>query len=308
MRLVFAGTPEVAVPALVALHSSAHDVVAVVTRPDAPAGRGRTNTASAVSQKAQELGIQVLQPRRVGESSFLNELRRLEPDCCPVVAFGGLIPAEGLRIPRRGWINLHFSLLPSWRGAAPVQHAVLRGEQITGATTFLLDEGLDTGPTFGTVTEEIRPTDTSGALLERLSVSGAELLLRTIDGIAAGTLGAVPQQSDDVSVAPKLTVDDARVDWGVPALQIDRLVRACTPAPGAWTTFRKERLKLCPLTLAPSDVPLAPGEIVTTKSEVVVGTGGGAVRLGEVQPQGKRLMDAADWARGVRVAADERLE
>lgn len=298
MRLVFAGTPEVAVPALEALLESRHEVVAVVTRPDAPSGRGRKLVASPVAERAAEAGIEILRPARPREPEFLARLAEIAPDCCPVVAYGALLPKVALGIPARGWVNLHFSLLPAWRGAAPVQHAVLAGDEITGACTFQIEEGLDSGPVYGVITDEIRPTDTSGDLLERLSRSGARLLVATMDGIADGSLYARAQSPDGVSLAPKLTVDDARVDFTAPALRVDRVVRGCTPAPGAWTTFRGERLKLAPVRPRGGDNALAPGEIAVEKKVVRVGTGSHAVELTEVQPQGKRMMAATDWARG----------
>jgi methionyl-tRNA formyltransferase len=218
-------------------------------------------------------------------------------------------------------VNLHFSVLPAWRGAAPVQHAVLRGDDITGATTFRIVKELDAGPVFGNLTEPIRPSDTSGDLLDRLSVAGAELLVRTLDAIEDGTARAVPQPADGVSFAPKLTPADARVDWKLPAHLIDRQLRACTPDPGGWTEFdpgRSEagRLKLWPVTLAAGAAlisspdgaagrsGLAPGEIRFDRNAVYAGTGTIPVRLGDVQPQGKRRMPAADWARGLRSASD----
>ncbi|MFF9546251.1 methionyl-tRNA formyltransferase [Streptomyces albidoflavus] len=308
MRLVFAGTPEVAVPALDALIASErHEVVAVVTRPDAPAGRGRRLVASPVAERAEEAGIEVLKPNRPRDEEFLARLREIGPDCCPVVAYGALLPKVALDIPARGWVNLHFSLLPAWRGAAPVQHAILAGDQITGASTFLIEEGLDSGPVFGTVTEEVRPTDTSGDLLTRLAFAGSGLLAATMDGIEDGTLQAVPQPADGISLAPKLTVEDAQVDWAAPALRVDRVVRGCTPAPGAWTVFRGERLKLVAARLLPGEEGLAPGDLAVGKNHVHVGTGSHAVELLWVQPQGKKPMRAADWARGVRIAPGERL-
>ncbi|PZF82604.1 methionyl-tRNA formyltransferase [Jiangella anatolica] len=307
MRVLFAGTPEVAVPSLRAVLESRHEVVAVLTRPDAPAGRGRRLTPSPVAEVAAEAGVEILKPLKPRDPEFLERLGELAPDCAPIVAYGGLIPPAALEVPKHGWVNLHFSLLPAWRGAAPVQHAVLAGDDLTGAATFQLEEGLDTGPVFGTVTESIHPTDTSGDLLHRLSLSGAELLVRTLDGIEDGSLRPQPQPSDGVSLAPKLTVDDARVDWTTPALRVDRVVRGCTPAPGAWTTFRGERLKLRPVQLERGRDGLAPGEIVVEKSGVRVGTGSHAVVLGEVQPQGKKAMPATDWARGVRPEPGERL-
>ena len=305
MRLLFAGTPATAVPSLRAVLASSHEVVAVLTRPPAPAGRGRALAPSPVHELAAEHGIEVLTPPSPRDPGFLERLRSLAPDCAPIVAYGGLVPLEALDVPRWGWVNLHFSLLPAWRGAAPVQHAVLAGDDVTGACTFRLEEGLDTGPVYGLVTEAIRPDDTSGDLLARLAESGAQLLVATLDGIAAGSLVPAPQPSEGLSLAPKITTDDARVDWAAPALRVDRLVRACTPAPGAWSTFRGERVGLGPVRPAPDVVDLEPGALRAGKREVQVGTGSHAVVLGEVRPAGKRAMPAADWARGVRVAEGE---
>ncbi|MBQ1073947.1 methionyl-tRNA formyltransferase [Micromonospora sp. C31] len=307
MRVIFAGTPAVAVPALAAVAASRHELLAVVTRPDAPAGRGRGLARSPVGAWADEHGIEVLTPARPREPEFQDRLRELAPDCVPVVAYGALVPPAALEIPRHGWINLHFSLLPAWRGAAPVQHAVLHGDELTGASVFQLEEGLDTGPVYGTLTDEIRPADTSGDLLERLAHSGTGLLVAVLDAIDDGTARAEPQPADGVSLAPKLTVEDARVRWSDPAFAVDRRVRACTPAPGAWTTFRSERVKLGPVTPAPDGPELKPGELLVEKSRVLAGTATTPVRLGEVRAAGKRAMPATDWARGVRVAAGEEL-
>ncbi|MGW5060165.1 methionyl-tRNA formyltransferase [Streptomyces sp. NPDC004096] len=308
MRLVFAGTPEVAVPALDALLASGrHEVAAVVTRPDAPAGRGRRLIASPVAERAMEAGIEVLKPNRPRDEDFLTRLREIAPDCCPVVAYGALLPRVALDVPAHGWVNLHFSLLPAWRGAAPVQHSVLAGDEITGASTFLIEEGLDSGPVYGTVTEQIRPTDTSGDLLTRLAFAGAGLLAATMDGIEDGTLKAVPQPAEGVTLAPKINVEDAHLDWSAPALRVDRLVRACTPAPGAWTVFRGERLKLIQVAPAPERTELVPGRLSVGKNDVFVGTGSYAVELMWVQAQGKKPMRAADWARGARIGDGESL-
>ncbi|MDT0449873.1 methionyl-tRNA formyltransferase [Streptomyces hesseae] len=308
MRLVFAGTPEVAVPALDALIASdRHEVVAVVTRPDAPAGRGRRLVASPVAERAEEAGIEVLKPVRPRDEDFLARLREIAPDCCPVVAYGALLPKAALEIPTHGWVNLHFSLLPAWRGAAPVQHAILAGDDMTGASTFQIEEGLDSGPVYGVLTEHVRPTDTSGDLLTRLAFAGSGLLAATMDGIEDGTLKAVPQPADGITLAPKISVEDARIDWAAPALRADRVVRGCAPAPGAWTTFRGERLKVMSVALDPARTDLAPGEIAAAKNSVHVGTGSHAVQLQWVQPQGKKPMQAADWARGVRIAQGEKL-
>ena len=309
MRLVFAGTPAAAVPSLDALVASPHEVVAVVTRPDARAGRGRGVVTSPVRQRAEELGIEVLTPDRPRDPEFLDRLRELAPDACPVVAYGALIPQVALDIPRHGWVNLHFSLLPAWRGAAPVQHAVMAGDEVTGASTFLIEAGLDTGPVFGVMTERIRPRDTAGDLLGRLAEGGAGLLLATMDGLADGSLTPVPQAADGVSLAPKIEVADAQVRWDRPAAAVDRQVRGCTPAPGAWSTFRDTRVKLAPVLLEPgyAGSPLAPGELAAGKHEVHVGTASGVVRLSAVQPHGKKEMAAADWARGVRIDVGERF-
>jgi methionyl-tRNA formyltransferase len=308
VRLVFAGTPEAAVPSLSALLASPrHEVVAVVTRPDAPSGRGRTLRRSPIGALADAAGVPVLTPDRPSDPAFLAALRDLDPDCCPVVAYGALVPPAALHVPRHGWVNLHFSLLPAWRGAAPVQAALRHGDDITGATTFQLEEGLDTGPVFGVVTEAVRADDTAGALLLRLAESGATLLSATLDGIADGSLSPRPQPVEGVSHAPKVTVADARVDWAAPPTPIDRLVRSVTPDPGAWTTFRDERLGLGPLRPAADAPDLKPGELHAEKRRVLVGTGGAPLALGEVRPVGKRAMPAADWARGVRIEPGELL-
>lgn len=307
MRLLFAGTPTVALPALDAILASDHEVCAVLTRPDAPVGRGRKVAPSPVAGRALDAGVEVLRPGSVKDPEFGRRLAELAPDCCPVVAYGGLVPESALAVPPRGWVNLHFSVLPAWRGAAPVQNAIRAGDDITGATTFQLVKELDAGPTFGVLTEPIGPTDTAGDVLERLADSGARLLLDTLDGIEAGTLEARPQPDDGVTYAPKVTVDDARIDWSVPAFAVDRLVRSCTPAPGAWTTFRGDRLKVLPVRVRPDAEIRAPGELTVTKDVVLVGTGSTPVELGAVQPHGKKVMPAADWARGVRPEPEDRL-
>lgn len=298
MRLVFAGTPEVAVPSLDAIADSDHELVGVVTRPDAPSGRGRRLTASSVAQRAEELGVPVLKPGHPREPEFQGALRALAPDCCPVVAYGALLPTSALEIPPLGWVNLHFSCLPAWRGAAPVQHAVWNGDEVTGATTFRIVQAMDAGPTYGVMTERIRPTDTAGDLLGRLAEGGAGLLVATLDGLAAGALEEREQPADGVSYAPKITVDDARVDFTRPAVLLDHQIRGCTPAPGAWTTWQGERFKLGPVTV--TDERLAPGELRVGRTDVLVGTGTTALRLGDVKAFGSRQMAAADWARGVR--------
>jgi methionyl-tRNA formyltransferase len=311
MRLIFAGTPDVAAVCLEALLASPrHEVVGVLTRPDAPSGRGRVTTRSPVGALADAHGLPVMSPARLRDPGALDQLRELEPDCCPVVAYGALIPRDALGIPPFGWVNLHFSLLPAWRGAAPVQRALLAGDDVTGATTFLIEEGMDTGPVLGVMTEGVRPSDTSGDLLARLAHGGTQLLMATLDGLESGTLVPAPQPVDGISLAPKLSVQDARVDWDAASLRIDRLIRACTPDPGAWTTWRGERLKLGPARISglPAGEVLAPGRIQVSKDGVLVGTATSPVRLGDVQPPGKRMMPALDWARGARLEPDERLD
>ena len=314
MRLAFAGTPEVALPSLEALLASEHEVVAVITRPDARAGRGRGLLPSPVRVRAEEAGLEVLTPARTSEPEFQERLRELAPDVCPVVAYGALVPPAALAIPRLGWVNLHFSLLPAWRGAAPVQHAIMAGDEVTGACTFLLEPGLDTGPVFGVMTETIRPQDTAGELLSRLAQAGAGLLVATMDGLADGSLTPVPQTTDGVSLAPKIEVDDARVRWTNPALAVDPPIRGCTPSPRARTTLRGERGKhgphaqtQAPEATAAHSPPLVPGELRVTKRAVLVGTGSAPVVLGQVQAHGKKSMPAPDWARGVRIQSSERF-
>ena len=309
MRLVFAGTPEVAVPTLEALLASRHEVVGVLTRADAPAGRGRALRPSPVKERAAADGIPVLTPSRLSDPGVAQTLREWAPDACPVVAYGLLVPRPLLDLPRHGWVNLHFSLLPAWRGAAPVQHALRAGDDVTGAVTFRLEEGLDTGPVLGRLTETVRPRDTSGELLTRLATAGAGLMVATLDALEEGALVPEPQPQEGVSLAPKIEVADARVDWAQPAFAVDRLVRSCTPAPGAWTMWRGERCKLGPVVPVAEGMPtLAPGELRAGRQEVLVGTATGPVRLDRVQPHGKREMAAADWARGVRPQEGDRFD
>jgi methionyl-tRNA formyltransferase len=308
MRLVFAGTPAVTLPALDAIAASRHDLVAVVTRPDAPAGRGRHLVRSPAGAWADEHGIEVLTPQRPREPEFLQRLRDLAPECVPVVAYGALVPPAALEIPKHGWVNLHFSLLPAWRGAAPVQHAVLHGDEVTGASVFELEAGLDTGPVYGTVTVDIRPSDTSGALLERLATEGAGLLVAVLDAIEEGTARAHPQPADGVTLAPKITVEDARIRWSDPAFAVDRRIRACTPAPGAWTTLREDRVKLGPVRPLANGPRLEPGDMLVERTQVLVGTATTPVVLGEVRAAGKKAMPAVDWARGLRIQPGEKLQ
>ena len=310
MRLVFAGTPEPALPSLRRLlESPRHEVIAVLTRPDAIAGRRGRPAPSAVAQLALDNDIPVLRPARPNSAEFVAELAELAPDCCVVVAYGALLADELLAVPDKGWINLHFSLLPAWRGAAPVQAAIAAGDSVTGATTFQIERSLDSGPVYGVVTEAIRPSDTAGDLLARLSLSGAALLESTVDGIADATLTAVPQASDGVSVAPKITVEEARIRWDLPAHVVERRIRAVTPAPGAWTTIGDLRYKLGPVTVQTGPAEgLEPGEIRSTRDGVRVGTGSLPVLLDRIQPPGKKAMVAVDWARGARLSERDRAQ
>jgi methionyl-tRNA formyltransferase len=301
-RIVFAGTPEPALPSLRRLiDSPRHDVVAVLTRPDAASGRRARPSPSPVARLTLERDIPLLRPARPNSDEFVAELTELGPDACAAVAYGALLSKRLLAVPTHGWVNLHFSLLPAWRGAAPVQAAIAAGDSVTGATTFQIEHALDCGPVYGVVTETIRPTDTAGDLLERLAVSGAALLESTLDGIADGSLAAVPQPADGVTVAPKITVESARVRWDLPAHVIERRIRAVTPNPGAWTMIGDLRVRVGPVTVEDTATSLSPGAIRVDRKGVHVGTGSQPVLLGQIQPPGKKLMNAADWARGARL-------
>ncbi|MDO5678529.1 MAG: methionyl-tRNA formyltransferase [Propionibacteriaceae bacterium] len=294
MRLVFAGTPEVAVPALDALVASEHEVVAVVTRPDAPAGRGRKLTPSPVALRAEELGIEVLKPGHPREPEFQERLRQLAPEVCPVVAYGALLPQSALDIPAHGWVNLHFSLLPRWRGAAPVQRAVMAGDEEIGTAVFQIVRELDAGDVY-LMERQPMPDATAGELLTQLAESGAQQLVRAIDLIAAGER-PVPQPAEGITVAPKITVEEARIDWSRPAWELRNLIMGTSPDPGAWCELEGQRFKIYRVGL-PDDQGLAPGELFATKKQVFVGTGAGSLELFEVQAPGKRRMPAIDWAR-----------
>jgi methionyl-tRNA formyltransferase len=309
VRLVFAGTPEPAVPSLQRLiESPRHDVVAVLTRPDAASGRRAKPSPSPVAQFALDHDIPVLRPPRPNNDEFVAELTELSPECCAVVAYGALLKDRLLAVPRHGWVNLHFSLLPAWRGAAPVQAAIAAGDTVTGATTFQIEPALDSGPVYGVVTETIRTIDTAGDLLERLSISGAALLETTIDGIADGSLTPVPQSPDGVTIAPKITVEEARVRWDLPAHVVDRRIRAVTPNPGAWTMIGDLRIKLGTVAVDEAANPMPPGAIRVDRTGVRVGTASQPVKLGVIQAPGKKPMNAADWARGARLDESARAE
>lgn len=299
---MFAGTPEVALPSLEALSSSDHELLAVVTRPDAPRGRSGRPRPSPVAEWAQAAGIEVLKPERPGDEQFVERLRQLAPDACPVVAYGALLPRSVLQIPRFGWVNLHFSLLPRWRGAAPVQRAIMAGDEVTGATTFLIVPELDAGPILGSLIEPLQVSDTAGDVLARLASEGAQLLVDTIDQLP--TAEPVDQTDDGVTLAPKLTAAEARIDWSRGAEQLDRHVRGCSPAPMAWTMMTRggsdpERFRIA-LARPAGTAVLAPGALSIERRRVLVGTGDGDLELVRVQPAGKQVMGASDWARGLR--------
>ncbi len=291
MRIAFAGTPAVAVPVLQALIAAEHDVRFVITRPDAPTGRGRVLTPSPVALAASEHDLDCL------KTTVLTDIsdRLAEVDCVVVVAFGALVPAALLDKPKHGWINVHFSLLPQWRGAAPVQRAIMAGDDVTGVTTFRIDSGLDTGPMLGSIATSIRNDETSGELLNRLSIEGAALIVATLSGLADGSLSPVEQPNSGVSLAPKLAKEDARINWQLPALAISRQIRAVTPDPGAWTMSGDERIKLFPLELATQVTDLSPGEIANRDGKIFVGTGSHAVQLQSVQQAGRTEVTASQW-------------
>lgn len=300
MRLVFAGTPAVAADTLLQLlDHSGHEVVAVVTRPDAPQGRSKRPVPSAVAELATERGLEVLKPVRPSEPGFVARLAELAPHACPVIAYGALVPQPVLELPRFGWLNVHYSLLPRWRGAAPVQRALLAGDQVTGVSVFQLVPALDAGPVFAAEEVPVEPGETAGELLGRLTPVGARLLTRVLDDLEAGRAQAAEQSADGITVAPKFTVEQARLDWSLAALELERLVRACNPSPMAWTTDGDERFRVLRAEAVEDGRGLAPGEVAPGRREVLVGTGRGVLALLEVQPQGKRPMPATAWANGL---------
>ncbi|MCH6470539.1 methionyl-tRNA formyltransferase [Sinomonas terrae] len=302
MRVLFAGTPAVAIPSLDRLARTdeagdrSFELVGVLTRPDAPIGRKRVLTPSPVAGRAAELGLPVIKAARI-TPEVTSELASLAPDVAAIVAYGGLVPRSALAVPRYGWVNLHFSLLPEWRGAAPVQHAVIHGDDVVGASTFRLEEGLDTGPVYGTMAVTPRPDATAGDLLAELAESGAGLLARTLEGIEEGSLVPRPQDGQP-TYAPKLSLDDGRLDWGQPALALERRARGVTPEPGAWTLLDGQRIKLEPPKLRPDVEGLERGVLSWDGKVLLVGTATHALELVRVQPAGKKMMAAADWARG----------
>ncbi len=296
MRLIFAGTPDAAVPSLDALAASDHEIVRVVTRPPAPLGRKRVLTPSPVDARAQELGLPVLRANRL-RADETAELAALEADLAVIVAYGALVAEPLLSAPRLGWINLHFSLLPRWRGAAPVQRALIAGETTTGVDVFQLEAGLDTGPILASEAVPVGALETAGNLLARLATLGAGVLAATVDRLADGTAVAVPQEGEP-TLAPKLTLVDGRLDWTEPAERVFARLRGCTPEPGAWTTTGEKRLKVLEAAPAREAPALEPGAVVLAGGRVLAGCADGALELVRVQPEGRGAMPADAWLRG----------
>ncbi len=296
LALVFAGSPEAAVPSLDALQASRHDITAVLTRTDSERGRRRVLTPTAVASAAERLGLPTIKANRLaGEAT--EQLTALRPDLGVIVAYGGLVREPLLSVPRLGWINLHFSLLPRWRGAAPVQRSIIAGDEITGASVFRLVEELDAGELYGQSTQSIGRHETAGQLLNSLADSGAELLLRVVDAMADGRARAEPQRGD-VTLAPKLSLEDGRIDWHEDAGTVDRLIRGVTPEPGAFTTLDGIRLKVLEAAPAAGEPILAPGRIASNQGRLLIGTGSIPIELIVVHPAGKMAMRASDWWRG----------
>ncbi|MDN3312129.1 methionyl-tRNA formyltransferase [Microbacterium oryzae] len=298
LRLIFAGTPDVAVPSLRALHEAGHDIAAVVTRPDAPLGRKRVLTPSPVAQAAEELGLHVRKTARLDDAAT-SELTALGADLAVVVAYGGLVREPLLSAPAHGWINLHFSLLPRWRGAAPVQHALIAGDAEIGTAVFQLVKELDAGDVYAQETVALPSEATAGAALDILAQTGARQLVDVVAGIADGTAVAQPQ-TGEVTAAPKLSLADGLINWSEPAVRVFARYRGVTPEPGAHTTLDGARVKLLALAPAPEPVALAPGATAAVRGGVLVGTGTEPLLLTRVQPAGKGAMAAADWFRGLR--------
>lgn len=305
MRIVFLGTPDVAVSSLQSLLDADDvEVVAVVTNPDRPRGRSKQPQPPPVKVAAEAAEVPVWQPGRARE--VVDDLRALAPDACAVVAYGALLPADVLEAGGAGFVNLHFSLLPRWRGAAPVQHALRAGDTTTGVTTFVLDEGMDTGPTLRQVEVDIDPDETAGALLARLAELGGPVLVDSLRDLVAGATPR-PQPAEGATLAPKITSDDVALDLTAPARQVADLVRSASPSPGAHTTIDGARFKV--YRAVPAEGPGgAPGELVGfDESGPVVACGQGHVRLEVVQPEGKARMDATAWVNGYRPPLGTRL-
>jgi len=314
MRLVFAGTPKNAAETLSAIVEAGHEVVGVVTRPPAPSGRGRKPRESAVAALSRDLGLDLFDPQSMRRPNVFAWIKEREPEVAVVVAYGGLVPPNLLTVPEFGWVNIHYSLLPRWRGAAPVAHAIAHGDTTTGVTVFELEVGLDTGPVLAAREAEILATDTTGALLGRLTGIGSDLITEVLADFDAYADNARPQPTQGVSFAPRLQVTDAKVRWGSSAVEADRWLRATTPSPGGWASFANARIGIAPFVKViadEGDIDAAmgfeiepalahPGQILLTKDGVWVRCRQGVVQLGEVKPAGKRLMLAGDWVRGLR--------
>ena len=305
LRIVFAGSPAAAVPSLQRLLAGPHEVIAVVTREDAPLGRKRVVTPTPVAEAAERAGIPVIKANRLGPVT--DGVIALGADLGVIVAYGGLIREPLLSAPRLGWINLHFSLLPRWRGAAPVQHAILAGDSETGATVFQLVPELDAGDVYATVHQPIGAHETAGHLLAALAESGAELLAAVVDSLADGTAVAVAQEGG-VTLAPKLVLADGRLDWTAPADRVDARIRGTSPEPGAFTEFGDERVKVLDAVVAHDAPRLDPGRVELRAGRVLVGTASDPIELVTVHPAGRRPMTAADWWRGRPVGAQDHAE
>ncbi|MGL4340505.1 MAG: methionyl-tRNA formyltransferase [Rhodoglobus sp.] len=296
LRLVFAGSPAAAVPSLRLLSRSHHELVSVITRVDSPQGRRGVLTATPVAQEAESLGIPLIKNRLLaGETT--ETVMGLRADLGVIVAYGGLLREPLLSAPRLGWINLHFSLLPRWRGAAPVQRAIMAGDEVTGASVFQLVKELDAGVVYGTMTATVGAQQTAGDVLDSLAVSGSELLLQVVDALAAGTARGEPQ-SGEITLAPKLMLAEGDIDWGRSASVIHAVIRGVTPEPGAFTTVDGKRLKILGATVAEAAARLDPGVMELCGSTVLIGTASDPLHLITVQPAGRTAMDAASWWRG----------
>jgi methionyl-tRNA formyltransferase len=314
VRVVFWGSPEFAVAVLEAVLASQHEVSAVVSRPPRPAGRGRRERPTPVARLAGSAGVPVLTPMRLREPALADELAGLGAEVFLVAAYGAILPASILSLPPHGSLNVHASLLPDYRGAAPVTRAILDGRGETGITIMRMEEGLDTGPICLQGREPILAGDTAGSLTERLAGLGGRLAVEALDRVQAGTLPEIPQDGARATYAEKVMSDEASIDWSRSATEIERAVRAFDPWPGAWTTFRDERLKVFRVSpqpastnAQPADGAGAPGQVVALRPEPIVRTGDADVRLELVQPPGARRMPGADWARGRAVRIGERL-
>jgi methionyl-tRNA formyltransferase len=296
LSIVFAGSPAAAVPSLRRIASTDHRVLSVVTREDSPQGRRGIMSPTAVATAASELGIPIIKANRLAGAAT-DSITHLAPDLGVIVAYGGLVREPLLSAPRLGWINLHFSILPRWRGAAPVQRAIMAGDDLTGASVFQLVPELDAGDVFGQLTQPIGAHETAGHLLDSLAESGAELLVRVIDNLADGSAVAEAQDGD-VTLAPKLTIDDGRIDWTGSATDVVNLIRGVTPEPGAFTTFDDTRVKVLDAVIARDAVRQPIAALALEGRRLLIGTATDPVELISVQPAGKKPMAAADWWRG----------